>query len=81
MGARGRPVRHRVPVSYTHLDVYKRQVDTYEMDAMNSPAAQNFGDFAYYDEDGNLTKYNYCLLYTSTLPRLPTLPHGRPRAH
>ena len=36
-----------------------RTVDTYEMDAMNSPAAQNFGDFAYYDEDGNLTKYNY----------------------
>ena len=29
------------------------------MDAMNSPAAQNFGDFAYYDENGNLTKYNY----------------------
>ena len=26
---------------------------------MNSPAAQNFGDFAYYDENGNLTKYNY----------------------
>ena len=36
-----------------------RTVDTYEMDAMNSPAAQNFGDFAYYDENGNLTKYNY----------------------
>mgnify|MGYP002334011351 CR=1 FL=1 len=36
-----------------------RTVDTYEVDAMNSPAAQNFGDFAYYDEDGNLTKYNY----------------------
>lgn len=36
-----------------------RTVDTYEMDAMNSPAAQNFGDFAYYDEDGSLTKYNY----------------------
>lgn len=36
-----------------------RTVDTYEMDAMNSPAAQNFGDFAYYDEAGNLTKYNY----------------------
>ena len=56
-----------------------RTVDTYEVDAMNSPAAQNFGDFAYYDENGNLTKYNYvsykegiyvgyryyCLLYTS----------------
>lgn len=36
-----------------------RTVDTYEMDAMNSPAAQNFGDFAYYTEDGELTKYNY----------------------
>lgn len=36
-----------------------RTVDTYEVDAMNSPAAQNFGDFAYYDENGNLTKYNY----------------------
>lgn len=36
-----------------------RTVDTYEVDAMNSPAAQNFGDFAYYDEDGSLTKYNY----------------------
>ena len=36
-----------------------RTVDTYEVDAMNSPAAQNFGDFAYYDENGNLTKFNY----------------------
>ena len=34
-------------------------VDTYEADALASPAAQNFGDFAYYDEDGNQTKYNY----------------------
>lgn len=34
-------------------------VDTYEADALNSPAAQNFGDFVYYDEAGNATKYNY----------------------
>ncbi len=34
-------------------------VDTYEADASNSPAAQNFGDFSYYTEDGELTNYNY----------------------
>ena len=34
-------------------------VDTYELDAMRSPAAQNFGDFQYYDENGQMTKYNY----------------------
>lgn len=36
-----------------------RTVDTFAADALASPAAQNFGDYAYYDEDGNLTKYNY----------------------
>jgi beta-glucosidase len=34
-------------------------VDTYELDPLSSPAAQNFGDFQYYDESGNPTKYNY----------------------
>lgn len=34
-------------------------VDTYEADALKSPAAQNFGDFVYYTEDGMPTKYNY----------------------
>ncbi len=34
-------------------------VDTYEVDASQSPAAQNFGDFSYYTENGELTKYNY----------------------
>ena len=28
-------------------------------DASKSPAAQNFGDYQYLDESGNLTKYNY----------------------
>ncbi|MDO4848904.1 MAG: glycoside hydrolase family 3 N-terminal domain-containing protein [Coriobacteriia bacterium] len=36
-----------------------RTVDTYAADASASPAAQNFGDYQYLDEDGNLTKYNY----------------------
>lgn len=36
-----------------------RTVDTFAANALASPAAQNFGDYAYYDEDGNLTKYNY----------------------
>lgn len=36
-----------------------RTVDTFAADALASPAAQNFGDYAYYDEDGNATKYNY----------------------
>lgn len=36
-----------------------RTVDTFAADALSSPAAQNFGDYAYYDEDGNVTKYNY----------------------
>lgn len=36
-----------------------RTVDTFERDAMASPAAQNFGDFQYVLEDGTYTKYNY----------------------
>ena len=36
-----------------------RTVDTYAADASKSPAAQNFGDYQYTDESGNLTKYNY----------------------
>ena len=36
-----------------------RTVDTYVSDVLASPAAQNFGDYQYVDEDGNLTKYNY----------------------
>lgn len=36
-----------------------RTVDTFEKDAMQSPAAQNFGDFQYINEDGSYTKYNY----------------------
>ena len=36
-----------------------RTVDTYAADASKSPAAQNFGDYQYLDESGNLTKYNY----------------------
>ena len=36
-----------------------RTVDTYVADASKSPAAQNFGDYQYTDESGNLTKYNY----------------------
>lgn len=36
-----------------------RTVDTFAADALNSPAAQNFGDYLYFDESGNPTKYNY----------------------
>lgn len=36
-----------------------RTVDTFAADALQSPAAQNFGDYLYYDEAGNPTKYNY----------------------
>lgn len=36
-----------------------RTVDTFEKDAMSSPAAQNFGDFQYVNTDGSYTKYNY----------------------
>lgn len=36
-----------------------RTVDTFASDALASPAAQNFGDYAYYNEDGTATKYNY----------------------
>lgn len=36
-----------------------RTVDTFAADALASPAAQNFGDYAYYNEDGSITKYNY----------------------
>ena len=34
-------------------------VDTIAYDAFSSPAAQNYGDFQYVDESGNLTKYSY----------------------
>ncbi len=36
-----------------------RTVDTFAADALASPAAQNFGDYQYFDESGNPTKYNY----------------------
>lgn len=36
-----------------------RTVDTFAADALNAPAVQNFGDYAYYTENGELTKYNY----------------------
>lgn len=36
-----------------------RTVDTFAADALASPAAQNFGDYQYYNEDGSATKYNY----------------------
>ena len=36
-----------------------RTVDTIAADALRSPAAQNFGDYQYSNEDGTLTKYNY----------------------
>ncbi len=36
-----------------------RTVDTFASDALASPAAQNIGDYQYYDEAGNATKYNY----------------------
>lgn len=36
-----------------------RTVDTFAADALASPAAQNFGDYAYFNEDGSITKYNY----------------------
>lgn len=36
-----------------------RTVDTFAANALASPAAQNFGDYAYFTEDGALTLYNY----------------------
>ena len=36
-----------------------RLPDTYVADNMSSPAMQNFGDFRYVDENGNLTGYSY----------------------
>lgn len=36
-----------------------RTVDTFAADALASPAAQNFGDYEYYTEDGTKTKYHY----------------------
>ena len=34
-------------------------VDTVAYDAFSSPAAQNYGDYMYVDEAGNLTRYSY----------------------
>lgn len=36
-----------------------RTVDTFAADALASPAARNFGDYAYYGEDETATKYHY----------------------
>jgi len=36
-----------------------RTVDTFAVDALRSPAAQNVGSYTYSDENGELTKYNY----------------------
>ena len=36
-----------------------RTVDTFAADSLASPAIQNFGDYQYVDESGELTKYNY----------------------
>ena len=34
-------------------------VDTFAADVMTSPAIQNYGDYQYVDENGQMTKYNY----------------------
>ena len=36
-----------------------RTADTFSGEPLKSPAAQNFGDYQYVDESGELTKYNY----------------------
>lgn len=36
-----------------------RTVDTFAADASTSPAAQNYGDYAYLEADGKLSGYNY----------------------
>ena len=36
-----------------------KTVDTFEANSLNSPAAQNYGDYQYVDGDGNLTGYSY----------------------
>ena len=36
-----------------------RTADTFSGEPLASPAAQNFGDYQYVDENGELTKYNY----------------------
>ena len=36
-----------------------KTVDTFEANSLNSPAAQNYGDYQYIDGDGNLTGYSY----------------------
>ena len=36
-----------------------RTADTFSGEPLRSPAAQNFGDYQYVDENGELTKYNY----------------------
>lgn len=36
-----------------------RVVDTFAKDALQSPAAQNFGSYSYTDANGKKTKYNY----------------------
>lgn len=41
------------------IDPSGRTVDTFAADTLASPAAQNFGDYAYLNEDGSQTGYNY----------------------
>ena len=51
-----------MPVSYTHLDVYKRQAMDKGYDFYQDGAA--VGDYMYVDTNGD--GYISCLLYTST---------------
>ena len=61
--------RSKNPVSYTHLDVYKRQVldktgaQTHEQDSLEVFIDEDNGKTASYGEDDK--QYRICLLYTS----------------
>ena len=51
---------------YTLADIFSgdinpsgHTVDSFAADAFSAPAAQNYGDYQYVNENGELTKYNY----------------------
>ena len=63
-------VQHLTPVSYTHLDVYKRQA---YIRARGADRLCSYGDWAALSDECDAATAEYlkgCLLYTSAIPAL-----------
>ena len=63
-----RPERRAEPVSYTHLDVYKRQEAWHKIqDVLEERVKAGVEVRVFYDDMGSIGFINTCLLYTSKL--------------